>query len=61
MRRNTLLNPNAYVKELKAIYGNSYNYRFLELDILQRDFHFMITNREKQTDKQKKKKAKRKK
>lgn len=41
-------NPNARVKELKAHYGAGYNYRFLEMDNLQREFHFDLVNRDKE-------------
>lgn len=51
-------NPNARVNELKARYGVGYNYRFLELDNLQREFYFEMVRREKEQIKKKGKGAK---
>lgn len=42
-------NPNARVKKIKALFGAGYNYRFLELDNLQREFYFEMVRREKQS------------
>lgn len=44
-------NPNARVNELKARFGAAYNYRFLEIDNLQREFYFEMLRREKQKEK----------
>lgn len=41
-------NPNARVKEIKARFGMAYNYRFLEIDNLQREFYFEMVRREKE-------------
>ena len=41
-------NPNARVKEIKARFGMTYNYRFLEIDNLQREFYFEMVRREKE-------------
>ena len=38
-------NPNARVNELKARFGAGYNYRFLEIDNLQREFYFEMRKR----------------
>jgi hypothetical protein len=46
-------NPNARVKKIKALFGVGYNYRFLELDNLQREFYFEMVRREKQAKKEK--------
>lgn len=43
-------NPNARVNELKARFGMSYNYSFLEMDNLQREFYFELQRREKQKE-----------
>lgn len=40
-------NPNARVNELKARFGSGYDYRFLEIDNLQREFYFEMLRREK--------------
>lgn len=44
-------NPNARVNELKARFGAGYNYRFLEIDNLQREFYFEMLRREKAKEK----------
>ena len=41
-------NPNARVNEIKARFGMAYNYRFLEIDNLQREFYFEMVRREKE-------------
>lgn len=41
-------NPNARVNELKARFGKGYNYKFLEIDNLQREFYFEMVRREKE-------------
>ena len=48
-KKNT--NPNARVNELKARFGAGYNYRFLEIDNLQREFYFEMLRREKAKEK----------
>lgn len=50
-KKNT--NPNARVNEAKARFGVGYNYRFLELDNLQREFYFEMVRRENQEKKKK--------
>lgn len=40
-------NPNHLIKDLKKRYGPGYDYRFLELDFLQREFYFEMKKREK--------------
>lgn len=54
-RKNT--NPNARVNEVKARFGTGYNYRFLELDNLQREFYFEMVRRENQEKKEKTKRG----
>ena len=44
-------NPNARVNELKARFGKGYNYKFLEIDNLQREFYFEMLRREKAKEK----------
>lgn len=41
-------NPNARVKEIKARYGAGYDYKFLEMENLQREFYFEMQRREKE-------------
>lgn len=41
-------NPNTRVNELKARFGEGYNYRFLEIDNLQREFYYELLRREKE-------------
>lgn len=52
-------NPNARVNELKARYGVGHNYRFLELDNLQREFYFEMVRREKEQKKKNERRGKR--
>ena len=56
MRENQ--NPNARVNEVKKRFGAGYNYRFLELDNLQREFYFEMIAREKRKKNRKRKKKK---
>ena len=51
-------NPNARVNELKARFGKGYNYKFLEIDNLQREFYFEMVRREKEQIEKKGKGAK---
>ena len=42
-------NPNAKVNEMKSRFGAGYNYRFLEIDNLQREFYYQqMKKREKE-------------
>ena len=48
-------NPNELVRQLKARYGPGYDYRFLELDNLQREFYFEMRSRERKSKERRRK------